>query len=81
MQLTFKINYPCFTIDEDCSTCMEKSTPSQPILISPAVSIITEEEEKLLKFIAEIIVEQSFKKVYEKRDSLSQIQQHRSEQR
>lgn len=60
---------------------MKSLYPSQPMSTKPVVAIFTEEEEKLLKFIAEIIVEQSFKQVYEKRDSLSQIQQHRSEQR
>ena len=60
---------------------MKNLFPSRPMSTNPVVAIVTEEEEKLLEFIAEIIVEHSFKEMYEKRDSLSQIQQHRSEQR
>lgn len=60
---------------------MKKSPTSQDMLTKPVETIFTEEEENLLKFMADVIIEKSFKEAYEKRNSLPQIQQHRAEQR
>ncbi len=60
---------------------MKKSPTLQQMLTKSVETIFTEEEENLLKFMANIIIEKSFKEVYEKRNSLPQVQQHRAEQR
>jgi hypothetical protein len=43
--------------------------------------MLSQEEEKLLALMADVIVEQSIIEVYEKRNSLPAFQQHRAEQR